>query len=160
MKPGNVRIILSFLIIVSGFCGQTLAQDLSPAPQFRSRSESLAERRKVENAFPDLIRVLRTLHLPPDKMSEAETKLRRSEVETRATREELQSLTQKAERQNYNRHSSDNARATELRRNLQDSTDRLQSEIKGLLTQQQRDQFDRQLKRPNPKREKETKSSH
>lgn len=140
--------MLSLLVTALASCSHVLAQNSAAPPQFRSRGEYSAERRKTENAFPEVVRALRTLHLPPDKMREAEVKLRRSEVETRAAREELQSLIQKAEAQDYNRRSDNSARVTELRTNLQKSTDQLHSQIKTLLTPQQRDQFDKYLRRP------------
>jgi len=80
-------------------------------------------------------------------LREAEAKLTHSEVETRAAREELQSLTQKAEAQDYGRRSDDSARVGELRTNLQKSKDQLHSEIKTLLTPQQRAQFDKYMRR-------------
>ena len=147
MKQNNGRLILSLVITAIASCSHVLAQDPAAAPQFRSRGQYSAERRKTENAFPEVVRALRTLHLSADKMREAEAKLMRSEVETRAAREELQSLTQAQE---YNRRSGDSARVTELRTNLQKSTDQLHSEIKSLLTSQQRDEFDKHLRRQKP----------
>jgi predicted nucleic acid-binding Zn-ribbon protein len=146
VKQIGGRLVMSLVITLVAMYSQALAQDPVAAPQFRSRSEYSAERRKTENAFPEVARALRTLHLPPDKMREAEAKLMRSEVETRTAREELQSLIQKAEGQEYNTR-SDSARVTELRANLQKSTDQLHSEIKTLLTPQQRGQFDKYLRR-------------
>jgi len=146
MKQMSVRLILSLAIVGVALCSQVVAQDQA-VPQFRSRNEYSAERRKTENAFPDVVRALRTLHLPPGKMREAEAKLTRSEIETRAAREELQSLIQKAEAQDYGRRSVDSARIAELRTNLQKSTDQLHSEIKTLLTPPQRDQFDKYMRR-------------
>ena len=146
MKQMSVRLILSLAIVGVALCSQVVAQDQA-VPQFRSRGEYSAERRKTENAFPDVVRALRTLHLPPGKMREAEAKLTRSEIETRAAREELQSLIQKAEAQDYGRRSVDSARIAELRTNLQKSTDQLHSEIKTLLTPPQRDQFDKYMRR-------------
>src|SRR5215510_15127896 len=107
MKQSSGRLMLSLLITALAACSHVLAQDPVAVPQFRSRGEYSAERRKTETAFPEVVRALRTLHLPPDKMREAEAKLMRSEVETRAAREELQSLTQKAEGQEYKRRSDD-----------------------------------------------------
>jgi len=146
MKQMSVRLILSLAIVGVALCSQVVAQDQA-VPQFRSRNEYSAERRKTENAFPDVVRALRTLHLPPGKMREAEAKLTRSEIETRAAREELQLLTQKAEAQDYGRRSVDSSRIAELRTNLQKSTDQLHSEIKTLLTPPQRDQFDKYMRR-------------
>jgi len=146
MKQMSVRLILSLAIVGVALCSQVVAQDQA-VPQFRSRGEYSAERRKTENAFPEVVRALRTLHLPPGKMREAEAKLTRSEIETRAAREELQSLIQKAEAQDYGRRSVDSARIAELRTNLQKSTDQLHSKIKTLLTPPQRDQFDKYMRR-------------
>lgn len=146
----SVRFICSLALTAVAICSQALAQDPAAPSQFRSRSEHTVERRKTETAFPEVVRVLRTLHLPPDKMREAEAKLMRSEAETRAAREELQSLTQRAGGQEYNRRSETSARVTELRTNLQKSTDQLHSEIKSLLTPQQRDEFDKHLRRQKP----------
>ena len=146
MKQMSVRLILSLAIVGVALCSQVVAQDQA-VPQFRSRGEYSAERRKTENAFPEVVRALRTLHLPPDKLREAEAKLTRSEVETRSTREELELLTQKAQTQDYGRRSDDSARVAELRTNLQKSTDQLHSEIKTLLTPPQRDQFDKYMRR-------------
>jgi anti-sigma28 factor (negative regulator of flagellin synthesis) len=143
----SVRLILALLITGVAMCSQALAQDTAAPPQFRSRSEYSAERRKTENAFPEVVRALRTLHLPPDKLREAEAKLTHSEVETRSTHEELELLTQKAQTQDYGRRSDDSARVAELRTNLQKSTDQLHSEIKTLLTPQQRVQFDKYMRR-------------
>ena len=147
MQQSYRRLILSLVITTVASCCEAIAQEPVAAPQFRSRGEYSAERRKTENAFPEVVRALRTLHLPPGKMREAEAKLTRSEVETRAAREELQSLIQKGEAQEYNRRSDDSARVAELRTNLQKSKDQLHSEIKTLLTPQQRDQFDKYLRR-------------
>ena len=143
----SVRLILPLVITGVAVCSQAVAQNPAAAPQFHSRGEYSAERQKTENAFPQVARALQTLHLPPDKMREAEAKLMRSQVETRAAREELQLLTQKAQAQDYSRRSGDSARVTELRTNLQKSTDQLHSEIKTLLTPQQRNQFDKYLRR-------------
>ena len=148
MKQSSGRLMLSLLVTALASCSHVLAQDPVAAPQFHSRGEYSAERRKTENAFPEVVRALRTLHLPPDKMREAEVKLRRSEVETRAAREELQLLTQKAQAQDYSGRSDNSARVTELRTNLQKSTDQLHKQLKTLLTPQQRDQFDKYLRRP------------
>ena len=123
-----------------------LAQDVD-VPRFRSRSEHVAEQRKVEKAFPEISRALRSLHLPPDKVADARTKLKRSEAATRAARQELQALEVENERQSYNRQSTKTARAEELRSTLQQSTDQLQTEIKTLLNQNQREQFDRHLQK-------------
>ena len=147
MKQSRGRLVLLLLITALAACSHVYAQDTAAAPQFRSRGQYSAERWKTENAFPEVVRALRTLHLSADKMREAEAKLMRSEVETRAAREELQSLTQAQE---YNRRSGDSARVTELRTNLQKSTDQLHSEIKSLLTSQQRDEFDKHLRRQKP----------
>ena len=144
MKQSRGRLMLLLLITALAACSHVLAQDPAAAPQFRSRGQYSAEWRKTENAFPEVVRALRTLHLPADKMREAEAKLMRSEVETRVAREELQSLTQAQE---YNRRSAESARVTELRANLQKSTDQLHSEIKSMLTPQQRDEFDKHLRR-------------
>lgn len=140
------RFVCSFVITTVVLCSQALAQDAATAPRFRSRTEHLAERQKVETAFPDVIRALRTLRLPPDKRNQVEAKLQRAELETRATREELQSLSQKREGQYYERRSGNSARVAELRTSLQRSTEQLQSDIKALLPPQQRGQFDKQLR--------------
>lgn len=142
----------SLVVTTVVMCSGAFAQDPATVPQFRSRSEHLAESRKVETAFPDLVRALRTLHLPPDKMNQAEAKLRRSEVETRPARQELQSLLQKQQGQDYERRSGNSSRVAELRTSLQALTDQLHSEIKGLLTQQQRDQLNRHLQRQTRER--------
>jgi len=155
VKQMSVRLILPLVITGVAVCSQAVAQDPAAAPQFHSRGEYSAERRKTENAFPEVVRALRTLQLPPDKMREAESKLMRSEVATRAAREELQSLTQKAQAQEYNRRSDDSARVAELRTNLQKLKDQLHSEIKSLLTQQQQEQFERRLQKERPKRREE-----
>jgi Spy/CpxP family protein refolding chaperone len=149
MKQMSVRLVLLLVFTGVAVCSQAVAQDPAAPPQFRSRGEYSAERRKTENAFPEVVRALRTLQLPADKMREAEAKLMRSEVETRAVREELQSLIQAQE---YNRRSGDSARVGELRTNLQKSRDQLHSEIKTLLTPQQRDQFDKHLRRQTRER--------
>ena len=124
----------------------THAQD-SNNVTFRSRAELLANRRKVDEAFPEVIRALRTLHLPPHKIAEAETKLRLSESATRAARQELQALEVENERQSYNRQSTKTERAEELRSSLQQSKDQLHADIKTLLDQNQREQFDRHLQK-------------
>jgi hypothetical protein len=124
-----------------------LAQDVE-APQFRSRAEQLAARRNLEKTYPEVVRALRSLHLPSDKTIEAESKLRRSEAATRAAREELQSLEDQNARQGYNREVK-SARADELRASLKQSTDQLHSEIKSLLTPQQRDRFEQRMQKQN-----------
>jgi hypothetical protein len=141
------RLVMLLVIISVAMCSQAVAQDPAGTPQFHSRGDYSAERRKTENAFPEVVRALRTLQLPADKMREAEAKLMRSEVETRVARAELQSLIQAQE---YNRRSGDSARVTELRTNLQKSTDQLYSEIKSIFTPQQRDEFDKYLRRQKP----------
>src|SRR5215467_6731532 len=117
-----VRLIFSLALIAGAYGSHVYAQNPATVPQFHSRSEHLAQVRKVETAFPDVVRALRTLHLPPDKMNQAEAKLQRSEVETRAAREELQSL-QKQQVQDYERRSANSARLAELRSGLQRSTE-------------------------------------
>lgn len=112
MKHSNGRLVPLLLLITLAFCAQATAQEPTVPPQYHSRSELLVERRKVENAFPDLVRALRTLHLAPDKMREVEEKLRRAEVETRAAREELQSLSKKEEGQEYQGRPENSARVT------------------------------------------------
>jgi DNA repair exonuclease SbcCD ATPase subunit len=139
------RFVYSFVMTTVVICSQALAQDPAGAPRFHSRSEHLAQRRKVEAAFPEVIRALRTLHLSPDKINQAEARLQRSEMETRAAREELQSLTEKQQGQDHARRSGDSTRVAELRANLQRSTEQLHSDVKQLLTPQQRAQYDKQL---------------
>jgi Spy/CpxP family protein refolding chaperone len=154
---GKLRLIAGTL--VSGAIlslSPAMAQHVE-APQFRSRAEQLTARRNLEKAYPEVMRALRTLRLSSDKMIEAESKLRRSEAASRAAREELQSLDDENARQGYNREAR-SARADELRGSLKQSTDQLHSEIKTLLTPQQRDQFDQRvqkLTRHNPKKRNE-----
>jgi hypothetical protein len=154
-----VRLILSLALIAVAYCSHVAAQDTATAPQFHSRSEHLEQRRKVETAFPDVIRALRTLHLPPGKMNQAEAKLQRSELETRAARAELQSLSQKQQGQDYERRSANSARVAELRAGLQKSTEQLDSDIKALLTPPQRNQYDK-LRRASRGRSTRSTSSH
>lgn len=115
---------------------------------FRSRAEYIAARRNLEQTFPELLSALRTLRLPPDKMHEVEARLRVSENSIRAARQELRALEEDNEKQGYSRESK-SARAEELRASLKQSTDQLESEIKNLLTPQQREQFDRHLQKQN-----------
>ena len=77
-------------------------------------------------------------------------KLRRFETATRVAREELNALLQQEVRQGYNRQSN-SERVNELRSRLQQARDQLQSEIKTLLTPQQREQFERRLQKERPK---------
>ena len=142
-----VRLIGVALIIFGGSSfSVTFSQEVE-APQLRSRAEQVAARRNLEKTFPEVVRALRTLRLPADKMIEAEGKLRRSEAATRAAREELQSLEDETARQGYGDARSE--RANELRASLQQSTDQLHSEIKSLLTPQQRDHFDQRVQKLN-----------
>ena len=98
----------------------THAQD-SNNVTFRSRAELLANRRKVDEAFPEVIRALRTLHLPPHKIAEAETKLRLSESATPAARQELRALEEENNRQGVRTSIGEIARADGPRANLQQS---------------------------------------
>jgi hypothetical protein len=133
-----------------------LACHLSPAiaqesasVRVHSLAEYLAERRKVEVAFPEFTRALRVLHLPPEKLAQAESILRRYEAETRTARQELQQLV--GERTpRYGDRNPEHPRATELRSGLQQSRDNLHTEIKGVLTPQQREQLDRHLQKRDP----------
>lgn len=119
----------------------------SSNPPHRSRTERIAEQRKVEAAFPDFARALRVLHLPPQKMAEARTILNRHEAETRAAREELQQLVDEQTRQGYHSRNTESPRVAELRTAFQQATDNLRAEIKVLLTPQQREQLDRHLQK-------------
>jgi hypothetical protein len=125
-----------------------IAQDSSGA-KFHSRAEYLAERRKGEVAFPELTHALRVLHLPPDKLAQAENILRRYEAETRAARQELQQLVGRRTPR-YGDRSPEQPRATDLRSGLQQAKDNLHAEIKAVLTPQQREQLDRYLEKRDP----------
>jgi hypothetical protein len=139
----RVGVQILFVVVVSvglGSIHPLMGQGAS-TPVYRSRAEYVAARRELEKSFPEVTRALRTLHLPPDKMREAQAKLRQSEASTRAARQELQMLEEENRRQGYDR-ATKSARADELRASLQRSTDQLHTEIKNLLTPQQRDQFE------------------
>lgn len=150
-----VRILVPFAMVSS--LSPVLAQT-GESDQFRSRSEYRAYHRKVEQAFPELVRAMRTLHLSPEKTAEIKAKLRGSEAATRATRQELQSLEENNKQQGYGRESK-SARADELRALLKQSTDQLHSELKALLTPQQRDQLERRLQKQNSHGSRKQKSS-
>lgn len=139
--------LMCFGLLIVAASSPTFAQQ-SDVPQYRSRAEYIAARRELEKAFPEVSRALRTLHLPPDKMREAQDKLRQSEASTRAARQELKALEEENRRQGYSRENP-SARAEELRASLKQSTDQLHSEIKTLLTPQQRDQFEQRLQKQN-----------
>lgn len=126
-----------------------LAQD-SAGVKVHSRAEYLAERRKVEVAFPEFTRALRVLRLPPEKLAQAEGILRRYEAETRTARQELQQLVGDRTRQGYSGGDTEPSRATELQSGLQQTNDRLHTEIKGVLTPQQGEQLDRHLQKRDP----------
>ena len=141
------------LAMITSLWAPAFGQD-SDLTIVRSRAEHLAERRKIQQAYPELVRALRTLHLPPDKMAEVEKKLKHSELTTRAVREELQSLFAEESRQDYDRQATNPARTDELRTSLKHATEQLQSDIKTLLTPQQAEQFDRHVQKQV--RQKET----
>ena len=126
------------------FVSSIVAQD-PETPQYRSRAELLAARRDLEKTFPEVVRALRTLRLPADKMDEARIKLRQADATTRAARQELQTLEAENNQQGCGPRSTTSKRADELRASLQQSSDQLQSEIKPLLNPKQREQFERQL---------------
>ena len=138
-----------FLLLGLGTLCPVFAQDSEP-PKYRSRAELVAARKKMAQTFPQEIRALRTLRLAPDKLNEAEMKLRQFELATRGANEELQNLVQQEDRQGYNRRSS-SERVNELRTNLQQAREQLHAELKTLFTPQQREQFERRLQKERPK---------
>ena len=119
------------------------------APRYHSRAELNAARQDLAKIFPEETRALRTLHLPPDKVAQVESKLRRFEATTRSAREELQALLQQDLKQGYNRQSN-SQRVNELRTSLQQLEDQLHLQIKSLLSKQQQEQFERRLKKERP----------
>lgn len=153
MKQYRLVILCFGLLIVAGpLRSPAFAQD-ADAPRYRSRAELVAARRNLEQTFPETVRALRTSRLSPDKLNEAEGKLRRSEAATRVARQELQLIEDENQRQGYNREAR-SARADELRASLKQATDQLHSEIKTLLTPQQRDRFERRLQNQNRRRQR------
>src|SRR5688572_18302039 len=93
---GRILLFALLTTLAGSLFASVLAQD-DGAPRFRSRSEQVSEQRKLKQAFPELVRALRTLHLSPDKMNQVATKLRRSEDATRSARQELQLLDEENE---------------------------------------------------------------
>jgi len=138
------RLILVGITVIGGLISTAVAQ----------------EQRKVEQAYPELMRALRLLQLPPDKIAEARTRLKRHEATTRATRQELQVLDEENDRQGYDRPTLRSAAADELRASLQRSTAQLHSEIKTLLTPQQCDEFERHLQQQTRHRLARLRSAH
>ena len=151
MRPKNVigQVLFIGISAAAFIVSPTFAQD-AEQPRFRSRSELTAARQQIEKNFPQEIRALRALHLPPDKAREAEMKLQRVAAVTRSAREELQNLEQLEGRQGYNLRSS-SERVHELRTKLQQAREQLQAELKTLFTPQQREQFERRLQKERPK---------
>jgi len=144
------RIPACLLIAVWGFSFSSVSAQEPEAPRYHSSSELAAARQNIAKIFPEEIHALRTLHLTPDKVAEAEMKLRRYETATRVAREELNALLQQEVRQGYNRQSK-SERVNQLRTSLQQARNQLHSEIKTLLTPQQQQQFERRLQKERPK---------
>lgn len=137
------RLVSAGLVSLTLFVFTVVGQDGS-TPKYRSRAELRAARQNLEKIFPEEMHALRALHLTPEKVAEAELKLRRSETATRGTREELQTLLQQQEKQGYN-HQANSERVNELRTSLDQAKDQLHSELKTLLTTQQRERFEQRL---------------
>lgn len=142
-------LITACMAVIAFQLSPAMAQDGSDV-KFHSRAEHLADRRKVEVAFPELTRALRVLHLPPEKLAQAENILKRYEAETRSARQELQHLVGEQTRQGLSGRGTEPPRATELRNGLQQSKNNLHTEIKGSLTPQQREQLDKHLQKRDP----------
>jgi hypothetical protein len=145
------RIPAFLLTAVWVFSFSVSAQE-AEAPRYHSRAELASARQNLAKTFPEETRALRTLHLPPDKVAQVESKLRRFEVTTRGAREELQTLLQQEVPQGINRPSK-SQKVNELRTSLEQAKNQLHSQIKSLLTTQQQEQFERRLQKEHPKRE-------
>lgn len=146
----RINLPLGLVLLASVLFPLSLVHAQEPeVPRYHSRAELNAARQDLAKTFPEETRALRTLHLPPDKVAQVESKLRRFEATTRGDREELHALLQQDLKQGYNRQSN-SQRVNELRTNLQQSKDQLHLQIKSLLSKQQQEQFERRLKKERP----------